>query len=166
MGILRTSLYFALRVSVGRSRHPASRGTRASLHVALLRCSNLLPANLVEPPSKAWEALVLPLNHTRGMPVGARPCAGRRHRQYNEDLIVIHFRFLSAPPMPVRITLNGEEQRLETALTVAQLLESLGLTGQRVAVEVNREIVPRSRHADAKLQDNDRVEVVRAIGGG
>lgn len=68
--------------------------------------------------------------------------------------------------MPVRITLNGEEQRLETALTVAQLLESLGLTGQRVAVEVNREIVPRSRHADAKLQDNDRVEVVRAIGGG
>ncbi|MBI3570754.1 MAG: sulfur carrier protein ThiS [Gammaproteobacteria bacterium] len=68
--------------------------------------------------------------------------------------------------MPVRIILNGEEQRLETALTVAQLLESLGLTGQRVAVEVNREIVPRSRHVDAKLQDNDRVEVVRAIGGG
>lgn len=68
--------------------------------------------------------------------------------------------------MPVRITLNGEEQRLETALTVAQLLESLGLTGQRVAVEVNHEIVPRSRHADAKLQDNDRVEVVHAIGGG
>ena len=68
--------------------------------------------------------------------------------------------------MSVRITLNGEKRRLETALTVAQLLESLGLTGQRVAVEVNREIVPRSRYADAVLKDNDRVEVVRAIGGG
>ena len=68
--------------------------------------------------------------------------------------------------MSVRITLNGEERRLEAALTVAQLLESLGLVGQRVAVEVNHEIVPRSRYADVVLEDNDRVEVVRAIGGG
>ena len=68
--------------------------------------------------------------------------------------------------MSVRITLNGEERRLEAVLTVAQLLESLHLTGQRVAVEVNHEIVPRSRHTDAVLKDNDRVEVVRAIGGG
>ena len=68
--------------------------------------------------------------------------------------------------MSVRITLNGEERHLEAALTVAQLLESLGLTGQRVAVEVNREIVPRSRYADVVIKDNDRVEVVRAIGGG
>ena len=68
--------------------------------------------------------------------------------------------------MSVRITLNGEERHLEAALTVVQLLESLGLVGQRVAVEVNREIVPRSRYADAVLKDNDRVEVVRAIGGG
>ncbi len=68
--------------------------------------------------------------------------------------------------MPVRITLNGEERRLETALTVAQLLATLGLTGQRVAVEVNREIVPRSRHGEHTLGEDDRVEVVRAIGGG
>ncbi len=68
--------------------------------------------------------------------------------------------------MPVRITLNGEERRLETALTVTQLLDSLGFAGRRVAVEVNREIVPRSRHGEWVLQDNDRVEVVRAIGGG
>jgi sulfur carrier protein len=66
----------------------------------------------------------------------------------------------------MRIFLNGEERRLETPLTVAQLLAQLGLTGQRVAVEVNREIVPRSRHGGQALQDNDRVEVVRAIGGG
>ena len=68
--------------------------------------------------------------------------------------------------MPVRITLNGEERHLEAALTVAQLLELLGLAGQRVAVEVNREIVPRSRYADVVIKDNDHVEVVRAIGGG
>ena len=68
--------------------------------------------------------------------------------------------------MSVRITLNGEERHLEAAFTVAQLLESLGLTGQRVAVEVNREIVPRSRYADVVIKDNDHVEVVRAIGGG
>ena len=66
----------------------------------------------------------------------------------------------------MRIFLNGEERRLETPLTVAQLLAQLGLTGHRVAVEVNREIVPRSRHGEQALQDNDRVEVVRAIGGG
>ena len=68
--------------------------------------------------------------------------------------------------MSVRITLNGKERHLEAAFTVAQLLESLGLTGQRVAVEVNREIVPRSRHGEHTLRENDRVEVVRAIGGG
>ena len=68
--------------------------------------------------------------------------------------------------MPVRITLNGEERRLEAALTVAQLLELLGLAGRRVAVEVNHEIVPRSRHGEHTLRENDRVEVVRAIGGG
>ena len=68
--------------------------------------------------------------------------------------------------MSVRITLNGEERRLEAALTVAQLLESLGLAGRRVAVEVNHEIVPRSRHGEHTLRENDRVEVVRAIGGG
>jgi sulfur carrier protein len=66
----------------------------------------------------------------------------------------------------MKIQLNGEERRLEQPLTVAELLERLGYGGQRVAVEVNREIVPRSRHADVVLKDADRVEVVRAIGGG
>ena len=68
--------------------------------------------------------------------------------------------------MPVQIILNGAERRLETPPSVAQLLDMLGLSGHRVAVEVNHEIVPRSRHGEHVLQDNDRVEVVRAIGGG
>ncbi len=66
----------------------------------------------------------------------------------------------------MKIQLNGQEKQFDAPLTVGALLEQLGLTGHRVAVEVNREIVPRSRHAELALRDNDRVEVVRAIGGG
>jgi sulfur carrier protein len=69
-------------------------------------------------------------------------------------------------PLSVKIVLNGEERQFPQPLTVAQLLAELGLGERRVAVEVNREIVPRSRHAELALKDNDRVEVVRAIGGG
>ena len=64
------------------------------------------------------------------------------------------------------IFLNGKPQTVSTPLTVAELLGTLGLGGQRVAVEINREIVPKSTHAAHRLQDQDRVEVVRAIGGG
>jgi sulfur carrier protein len=66
----------------------------------------------------------------------------------------------------MKIVLNGEERQYETPVTLTRLLEELGLAGHRVAVEVNREIVPRSRHGEHVLKDNDRVEVVRAIGGG
>lgn len=51
-------------------------------------------------------------------------------------------------------------------MTIAALLQEMGFSERRVAVEVNREIVPRSQHGDFQLQDNDRVEVVFAIGGG
>jgi sulfur carrier protein len=66
----------------------------------------------------------------------------------------------------MKIILNGEERALEAPVTVADLLSTLGLTGQRVAVEINREIVPKSAHPSRRLADEDRVEVVRAIGGG
>lgn len=66
----------------------------------------------------------------------------------------------------MKVLLNGEERQFPAPLTVAALLAELGLTGCRVAVEVNREIVPRSRHEEHLLQDNDRIELVRAIGGG
>jgi sulfur carrier protein len=66
----------------------------------------------------------------------------------------------------MNILLNGEPRALEQGPTVADLLKQLGLAGARVAVEVNRELVPRSRHGEHRLRDNDRVEVVRAIGGG
>lgn len=66
----------------------------------------------------------------------------------------------------MRIVLNGEPRTLSVVLSVTQLLEEMGLAGRRVAVEVNQEIVPRSRHAEYRLKDDDHVEVVFAIGGG
>ena len=66
----------------------------------------------------------------------------------------------------MKIILNGQEKPLATPITIAALLQEMGLAEQRVAVEVNREIVPRSRHGELELKDNDRVEVVFAIGGG
>jgi len=66
----------------------------------------------------------------------------------------------------MRIVVNGQEKTLPAPVTVAALLGELGMSGKRVAVEINREIVPRSRHDEVRLQDNDRVEVVFAIGGG
>ena len=66
----------------------------------------------------------------------------------------------------MKILLNGQEKSLEPPVTVAALLRDMGLGERRVAVEVNREIVPRSRHGEFQLQDQDRVDVVFAIGGG
>ncbi|MDH3309566.1 MAG: sulfur carrier protein ThiS [Gammaproteobacteria bacterium] len=66
----------------------------------------------------------------------------------------------------MKIMLNGQEKSLESPATISVLLQEMGLTDRRVAVEVNREIVPRSRHGEVELKENDRVEVVFAIGGG
>lgn len=66
----------------------------------------------------------------------------------------------------MRIFLNGEEKAVSDSLTVSQLLQELGLGERRVAVEINEEIVPRSRHAAQRLNVGDRIEVVFAVGGG
>ena len=64
------------------------------------------------------------------------------------------------------IVLNGSSYRCTDRTTVADLIRELALEGKRVAVERNGEIVPKSRHGDALLADGDRIEVVRAVGGG
>ncbi|WP_369685968.1 sulfur carrier protein ThiS [Balneatrix alpica] len=66
----------------------------------------------------------------------------------------------------IRVVVNGEEQQLSTSLSVLALLQQLELAGKRVAVELNGEIVPRSLHEQTLLQQDDRIEVVHAIGGG
>lgn len=64
------------------------------------------------------------------------------------------------------ITLNGESHPLAGPTTVAQLLEELGYTGKRVAVERNGDIVPKSQHGDTALAAGDKLEIVVAVGGG
>lgn len=66
----------------------------------------------------------------------------------------------------MNIIVNGESQSLEADASLEQLLEILGLNGKRIAVEVNRNIVPRSDYDNFKLSDNDSIEIVNAIGGG
>ncbi|WP_275286529.1 sulfur carrier protein ThiS [Halomonas elongata] len=66
----------------------------------------------------------------------------------------------------MQIHLNGEAKHLDGEMSVARLVETLGLTGRRIAVEINEEIVPKSVHGDTRLADGDRVEIVHAIGGG
>jgi len=68
--------------------------------------------------------------------------------------------------MTLEITLNGEARRLDAALSVRSLLESLGLDPAKIAVERNLEIVPRSTYADVALAHGDRLEIVQFIGGG
>ncbi|MBT4261596.1 MAG: sulfur carrier protein ThiS [Thiotrichales bacterium] len=64
------------------------------------------------------------------------------------------------------ITLNGEEQNIADGATAADLVNSLELTGKRIAMEVNRTIIPRSRYEEHQLTDGDKIEIVHAIGGG
>jgi len=66
----------------------------------------------------------------------------------------------------MRITVNGEARDVPDRTTVARLLEMLSTAGGPVAVEVNREIVPRSLHADRALAEGDEIEIVTLVGGG
>ncbi|MCK7550416.1 MULTISPECIES: sulfur carrier protein ThiS [Marinobacter] len=66
----------------------------------------------------------------------------------------------------MQVQVNGDGVELPAQATLADLIEHMALTGKRLAVEVNEDIVPRSQHPDFRLNDGDRVEVVHAIGGG
>jgi len=66
----------------------------------------------------------------------------------------------------VTLTVNGDQREVPEGTTVAALLDLIGLDRRRVAVERNREIVPRSTHEQAVLADGDRIEIVQMVGGG
>ena len=66
----------------------------------------------------------------------------------------------------VGIFVNGEPRDVREGATVADLLEELGLAAKPVAVEVNRDLVPRQRHDEHQLAAGDRVEIVTLVGGG
>ena len=75
-------------------------------------------------------------------------------------------RVSAAPQNQMQLRVNGESRQVPSALTVRALLEWLGLTTDRVAVEVNAEVVTRARHAERVLKPGDEVEVVTFVGGG
>lgn len=66
----------------------------------------------------------------------------------------------------MQIIVNGASCQLPPDSNVTALIEQLGYTGKRIAIELNGEIVPKSRHADTPLQDGDQLEIVVAVGGG
>jgi len=66
----------------------------------------------------------------------------------------------------MQIYLNGEEKQIPEGLDMAGLIELLELSGQRIAVEVNAELVPRSTFPGHQLKADDQVEIIHAVGGG
>jgi sulfur carrier protein len=65
----------------------------------------------------------------------------------------------------MNLTINGEDQ-VSSAETLGALVEGLGMKPDRVAIELNREIVPRDRWPQTALRDGDRLEIVHLVGGG
>ena len=77
------------------------------------------------------------------------------------------FRRVSASGIEiVEIHVNGETRNVPVGTTVSGLIAELGLADRRVAVERNREVVPRAQHASTQLAAGDRLEVVTFVGGG
>jgi thiamine biosynthesis protein ThiS len=69
----------------------------------------------------------------------------------------------------MKLTINGEIRDFENSpspFTLTVLVETLGMKSDRVAIELNRDIVPRNQWADTVLHDGDRLEVVHFVGGG
>lgn len=66
----------------------------------------------------------------------------------------------------IEIILNGEPHKVDSETTISGLLDTLGMTGKRLAIEYNLEILPKSQHGETILQAQDRIEIVHAIGGG
>ncbi len=68
--------------------------------------------------------------------------------------------------MSVTVTINGERRVLAGGLSIDGLLKELGVDARKVAVERNREIVPKSAFSATRVSDGDKLEIVHFIGGG
>ncbi|MCG8382188.1 MAG: sulfur carrier protein ThiS [Gammaproteobacteria bacterium] len=66
----------------------------------------------------------------------------------------------------MEIIVNSKSKSVPNDLTLTGLIAMLELGGQRFAIEVNQRVIPRTEHANYALQANDKIEIVRAIGGG
>ncbi len=77
----------------------------------------------------------------------------------------MRLRLILAKIEAMKITINGQEQTSDP-ITLAQLIEQLGMKQDRVAVELNRNIVPRSDWPATNLAEGDHLEIVHFVGGG
>ena len=66
----------------------------------------------------------------------------------------------------MNLVINGEDRTIAGPLTLSELVEQLGMKSDRVAVELNLEIVPREQWLVTQLADGDRLEIVHFVGGG
>ncbi len=66
----------------------------------------------------------------------------------------------------MKLIINGAEREFTEVTTLASLVEQLGMKADRVAIERNRDIVPRDRWSNTNLADGDRLEIVHFVGGG
>jgi len=66
----------------------------------------------------------------------------------------------------VKILVNGEKISLPTDSSIEGLILHLGYQNQRIAIEINESIIPKSNHSSFLLQDLDKVEIINAVGGG
>ena len=66
----------------------------------------------------------------------------------------------------MKVVLNGEAREVPEGTTVLALLDGAGIDRRRCAVEVNLDVVPKTRHGERVLAPGDRVEVVTMVGGG
>lgn len=64
------------------------------------------------------------------------------------------------------LEINGQKREFAAPLSLSALLEQLGMKADRVAVELNRSIVPREQWAKTKLGEGDQLEIVQFVGGG
>lgn len=66
----------------------------------------------------------------------------------------------------MKITLNGKEKELESVCTITELIESVGQKPQRIAVQLNSQIIKREQYSEQTITDGDIIEMLQFVGGG
>jgi thiamine biosynthesis protein ThiS len=66
----------------------------------------------------------------------------------------------------MKVTINGEIREFESEVTLDRLLELFSFPSQRIAVELNHQVVPKATWADTLIRDSDKIEIVHFVGGG
>jgi len=66
----------------------------------------------------------------------------------------------------IKVTVNGESMQLYSPDNLNELLKTLRMENSRIAIELNRQIIPHSQYAMTAIREGDRIEIITAIGGG